>query len=108
MLKSLMIALALAVSGSATQTEQVHEHGSHTTSIAVEAISATGVVKSIARDENVIRIFHDPIPQLRWPAMNMPFEVSDPAMFDGVAVGDRITYDFTRNGPKNTIVKISR
>lgn len=101
-----MLGMMLMTSGYGMQTE--HDHASHAVAEAQESVEASGVVKAIVKEHNTIRIFHDPIPQLRWPAMNMAFDVFDPAMMEGISVGDRISFQFTRNGSKNTIVKITR
>lgn len=106
MLKSLLLATLLIMSAQAMATE--HDHSSHATVQKADTIETSGIVKAIVKEQNMIRIFHDPIPQLRWPAMNMAFEISDPAVIEGVSEGDRVTFQFTRNGSKNTIVKLSR
>lgn len=106
MFKSILLGMMLMVSGHGMQME--HDHASHAAAEAQESVEASGVVKAIVKEEKTIRIFHDPIPLLRWPAMTMVFDVSDPAMMEGISVGDRISFQFTRNGSKNTIVKIMR
>jgi Cu/Ag efflux protein CusF len=54
---------------------------------------AYGVVKSIDLMKLAIVIDHEPIPALNWDSMVMPFQVSDPRLFEFVKVGDRVRFD---------------
>ncbi|MDP3291738.1 MAG: copper-binding protein, partial [Sulfuricurvum sp.] len=48
------------------------EHQNHISSstITEQTFHSSGTVKSIAQNLESIRIFHNPIPELKWPAMN--------------------------------------
>lgn len=72
------------------------------------SIHASGKIKSISTDKTVVRIFHDPIPELKWPAMNMPFSVQDSTLVNGLQVGDRVSFEFISEGGTNTITKIKK
>lgn len=86
------------------------EYHDHSTAAAVveTTIVASGTVKSIAQDHMSLRIFHDPIPVLKWPAMNMPFEVIDHDITHPLEIGDRVNFEFVQKEGKNIIVKISK
>lgn len=88
------------------------EHSSHgdSTSVAIskQAIEATGTVKSIAANHESLRIFHDPIPSLKWPAMNMEFKVKDHDLTHMLKVGDKVKFSFFREEADNIIVKIEK
>ena len=53
---------------------------------------ATGVVESINEERTVVQINHEDIKGLM-PAMNMPFPVSDKSLLEGIAAGDRVSFD---------------
>lgn len=86
--------------------EHIHEMASVNTE--QKSVTASGTVKSIAHDQMSLRIFHDPIPVLKWPAMNMPFEVTDHALVQPIEVGDRVSFEFIQKEGKNIIIKISK
>lgn len=76
--------------------------------IARQVYSGTGKVKSIAEDHMSLRIFHDPIPELKWPAMNMTFDVVDHDLTHPLEAGDTVRFEFIRKDGKQIITKISK
>ncbi|MFA6187936.1 MAG: copper-binding protein [Sulfuricurvum sp.] len=86
------------------------EHNGHVKSEAIgdKTIMASGTVKSIAQDHMSLRIFHDPIPALKWPAMNMPFEVVDHELTHPLEVGDRVNFEFVQKDGKDIIVRMRK
>ncbi|GHT94658.1 hypothetical protein FACS1894116_08980 [Betaproteobacteria bacterium] len=52
-----------------------------------------GVVKSVDQHKRRITLAHEAIPALSWPPMTMAFTVADPAVLEGVKVGDRVSFD---------------
>ncbi|MDR2364976.1 MAG: copper-binding protein [Zoogloeaceae bacterium] len=75
-----------------------HDHGQHAPATAPVApatviASGEGIVKKIDAEKQRLVLAHDPIAQLKWPAMTMPFAVTDPALLQGLKVGDRIGFD---------------
>jgi Cu/Ag efflux protein CusF len=58
--------------------------------------SASGNVTAIAGDR--VTISHGPVAGLGWPAMTMTFTAPEPAMLRGIGVGDRVAFQFRRNG----------
>lgn len=87
--------------------DEHHDH--HASSIVSEkTIQASGTVKQIAQSHESIRIFHAPIPELKWPAMNMPFDVVDHDLTHSLEVGDKVDFEFIQKEGKNIIVKIKK
>lgn len=86
------------------------EHHDHQKSsvIAENTIHATGTVKSIADNHESLRIFHNPIPSLGWPSMNMPFEVIDHELTHPLEVGDKVDFEFIQKEDKNIIVRMHK
>lgn len=85
-------------------------HDAHTyappAEVSSQMYNGTGKVKSIAEDHMSLRIFHDPIPELKWPAMNMRFDVADHDLIHPFEVGDTVRFEFIRKEGKQIITKI--
>lgn len=84
-----------------------HNHSKETV-VSEQTVHATGTVKSIAQNHESVRIFHDPISALKWPAMNMPFEVIDHELTHPLSVGDRVDFEFIQKEGKNIIVRMKK
>lgn len=67
-----------------------------------------GKVKSFGEEGKSVRIFHEPIPELKWPAMNMKFEVADPEMIRPLETGENVRFEFVIKDGSYVITKISR
>lgn len=101
--------LAAAVVGGSSLFSMGDEHNHEATSTTnQQTIQATGTVKMIADNHESIRIFHDPIAELKWPAMNMPFAVQNHELIHALNPGDKVEFEFVQNSGKNTIVRIKK
>jgi Cu(I)/Ag(I) efflux system protein CusF len=69
------------------------------------AATATGTVESIDPAAGRIVIAHGPVEALKWPAMTMGFTAT-PEQAQAVQPGQKVTFDFSSQGPKNTITRI--
>jgi Cu/Ag efflux protein CusF len=56
--------------------------------------SGVGTVKALDLNNLTVTLDHGPIPALNWPAMVMDFQVEGADLLEGLAVGDRVTFDF--------------
>ena len=72
-----------------------------------EAKSGKGVGKVTAIDAATgkITLDHGPVAELQWPAMTMGFGTK-PEMLKGIAVGDRVAFEFQWNGSTAEISRI--
>ncbi|ELW1646672.1 MULTISPECIES: copper-binding protein [Enterobacter] len=64
-----------------------------------------GVVQSVS--ENSVMLQHDAIPELKWPAMTMPFTLSPGAALNGAKPGDEVTFTLERAGDGFRIVSLT-
>lgn len=107
-----MVIISSVLVGVLSMTGYAQEHDHHDMagmeSMETQTFHATGKIKSIAEDHSSIRVFHDPIPELKWPAMTMPFQIADHEMVHGLQNGDKISFDFIRKDGKEIIIKIER
>jgi Cu(I)/Ag(I) efflux system protein CusF len=65
--------------------------------------SGQGVVKKIDHEKQRLTLAHGPITTLGWPAMTMPFTVSDPALLQGLKVDDTVEFDLKDEETINAI-----
>lgn len=72
--------------------------------VAAASVSTTGVVQQVNQDEGKVKISHDAIPALDWPAMTMFFPVKDKAMLQGVGAGDKVRFELEK-GPTGFVIK---
>lgn len=87
--------------------DEHRDHQQHSM-VSEKTIHATGTVKSLAQNHETLRIFHDPIPELKWPSMNMAFEVSDHELTHPLSIGDRVDFEFIQKEGKNIIVRMKK
>ncbi len=57
-----------------------------------EHITAHGVLEEIDEEAGEVTITHDPIPELDWPEMTMPFEIGDDVDLEDLAPGDAVIF----------------
>lgn len=72
------------------------------------AISATGVVKQVKPEAGKIKISHEPIAALGWPAMTMSFRVKDKSVLAGIAPDDKINFKLEKDATGLVISDIEK
>lgn len=114
-MKPLSIAGALALpffvaacggAGTPAQNGQTAGAPAPAANAAQTVYSASGSVTAIAADR--VTISHGPVEGLGWPAMTMTFRAGEPAMLQGISVGDRVTFQFRQNGTDYPLTAINR
>jgi Cu/Ag efflux protein CusF len=85
-----------------------HDHHAATSSQAANSTkppiaSGQGVIKKIDHEKQRLTLAHGPIATLGWPAMTMPFAVSDPALLQGLKVDDTVEFDLKDEETINAI-----
>ncbi len=63
---------------------------------ASEKAEGQGVVKAINTEERQIRIAHEPIASLGWPAMVMPFSVAPNVDLGALSPGTKVTFTLSK------------
>lgn len=58
-----------------------------------QGIVATGIVREVLPGENRIKLSHDPIPALKWPAMTMFFQIGPTVKLDGFKAEDSVEFE---------------
>lgn len=103
----MLMAILGTVSPAMAMGDEHHDHSQNGV-VAEKTVRASGTVKSIAQNHESIRIFHNPIPELKWPAMNMEFDVIDHDLTHPLEVGDKVNFEFVQKEGKNIIIKIKK
>ena len=75
-----------------------------TTSAAGGDVQATGVVVSVDAQKHTIKLKHDPIKTLGWPAMTMNFGVDSSIDLSGVQAGDAVAFTLKPQGQDDYII----
>ena len=73
---------------------------------AASSNEAVGVVKQIDRDKGMATLAHGPVKSLGWPAMTMSFTVENKALFDKLAPGRKVRFEFVKQGGKYVITGV--
>lgn len=76
--------------------------------VSEKVITGKGKVMSINKSTNQIRLKHEPIPALNWPAMNMEFKVKEKALLDKVKIGDNVTFTLAPSGQDYVITSLKQ
>jgi Cu(I)/Ag(I) efflux system membrane fusion protein len=73
---------------------------------------APALYESVGRVEQIspaaVTLSHQPVPAIGWPAMTMTFRLADPALAQGVKVGDRVTFGFDQPPAGPTVRRMSK
>ncbi|QHC49481.1 copper-binding protein [Billgrantia tianxiuensis] len=77
-----------------------HGHGKHAGHGAMaghaqqemRTAEGVGIVRSVADDGSSVVLAHEPIAELRWPAMTMEMSLADPALAELVDAEDRVSF----------------
>lgn len=57
-----------------------------------------GVVKALDAKAGTVTFAHEPVKSLNWPAMSMTFSVKDKMLFDKLAEGKKVEFEFMKEG----------
>lgn len=85
------------------------QHTAHSTSASIETSTyrTRGVITAIDAAAQKLTVDHEEIPGYM-EAMEMSISVAEPAMLDGVTVGDRVEIELSRNGSHLTVTELTR
>jgi Cu(I)/Ag(I) efflux system protein CusF len=104
------IVLILALSASCfgiTQSAGMKDMSNQPHASEQEAMHKTiAVVKEADAANGKVKLAHEPVKSLNWPAMTMKFSVRDPALFDKLAVGKKVEIEFMQQGPDYIVTTV--
>lgn len=99
--------LAQADNAMAKQDMDHHDAADMAKADTADMIKANGTVLAIDADALKVNLEHDPIPELNWPAMKMPFSVKDATLLEGLNVDDRVQFTLDAEGASQTITSLT-
>lgn len=59
---------------------------------------AVGVVTALDAKAATVTLAHEPVKTMNWPAMSMTFSIHDKALFDKLAEGRKVEFEFAQEG----------
>jgi Cu(I)/Ag(I) efflux system protein CusF len=72
---------------------------------AAEKAVGKGVVKEINKEERQLRIAHEPIPALQWPAMVMAFKVAPNVDVSSLSAGTKIAFTLSKSASGGYVIE---
>jgi Cu(I)/Ag(I) efflux system protein CusF len=79
-----------------------------TASLAAQAQAYEGEVRKIDKPQGKVTLQHGELKALEMPPMTMAFRVADPALLEGLAIGDRVRFDAARINGAYTVTAIRK
>ena len=115
MLKALIVPIALlaaACSPPRAQDAAESDADMNMTESAAPApagpINGVGTVTAVDAAAGTVSIDHEPIAAISWPTMSMQFTVEDPTDLQGIAVGDRVSFELKSATETSVVTEISK
>ena len=102
---------ALAGTGCKAPSPDAKEDHSHCGSMSAghahgAVYRAIGSVKSVDKGAGKVTIVHEPIADLKWPAMTMQFGVSDRKLLAELSAGQKIDFRFVQRGDEYLVTAL--
>ena len=79
-------------------TPDLHTHCGMSTTSQGAVYKATGSVTRVDKAAGNVTIAHDPVKELKWPAMTMRFGVRDRSALDRLSPGKKVEFHFVHQG----------
>lgn len=73
---------------------------------AQKTYTVKGEVVAVDKAAGKVKLNHEAVPELDWPAMTMFFPVADKSQLDAVNIGDRVEFEFTKANGAPLITQI--
>lgn len=113
MLKMLIVPIALlaAACSPSAQDAAKSEDGMNmetSTPAAAGPVASTGTVTQVDAAAGTITINHEPIAAISWPAMTMQFTAENPAILQGIAVGDHVSFELKSATETSTVTMVQK
>ncbi|MGR2739093.1 copper-binding protein [Billgrantia sp. Q4P2] len=95
----LTVVASFLIAGPAVASSD-HGHGKHANHVSTAAhghqemrtAEGVGIVQSVADDGSSVVLAHEPIAELRWPAMTMELALADPALAEFINSEDHVAF----------------
>lgn len=113
MLRSLIVSTALlaaACSPPASQEAKTDDMNmaEPATPVVAGPIMGTGAVTQVDAAAGTVTINHGPIEAVSWPAMTMQFTAENPAILQGIAVGDNVSFELKSATETSVVTSVQK
>lgn len=72
--------------------------------VAAEDIPGKGVVKKVDAAAGVVKLAHEPIPAIKWPAMTMDIKVQDAKLLTGLKPEQKVDFGLVRGADGQYVI----
>ena len=106
-MKEIFIVLFASLLFAATTAPAFANDAHHPKAEVQKSYSVKGQVVEIDKANSKLKLKHEAVPELEWPAMTMFFPVSEKSQLDTLKVGDQVEFAFVKaNGGSPQITQI--
>jgi len=109
-MKRFLMVIAAMAAFSITTQPVLADDSHHPKAEAQKSYAVKGEVVVVDKTAGKVKLKHEAVPELDWPAMTMFFPVADKAQLDTLEVGDQVNFEFVKNsnGPLITQIKAAK
>lgn len=90
------------------QMEGMNHEGHDMAAMQTEQAMTKGVITRIDKANGKVGLKHEAIANLKMPPMTMVFLVADPALLEGLKVGDAVSFHAEQPAGKLTVTKLQK
>jgi Cu(I)/Ag(I) efflux system protein CusF len=72
--------------------------------VAAEDIPGKGVVKKVDAAAGVVKLAHEPIPAIKWPAMTMDIKVQDARLLTGIKPEQKVDFGLVKGADGQYVI----
>ena len=72
--------------------------------VAAEDIPGKGTVKKVDAAAGVIKLAHEPIPAIKWPAMTMDIKVRDARLLTGIKPEQKVSFSLVKGADGQYVI----
>ena len=73
-------------------------------SLAAEEIPGKGVVKKVDAAAGIVKLAHEPIPAIKWPAMTMDIKVQDAMLLTGIKPEQKVNFSLVKGADGQYVI----
>ncbi|MEQ1617659.1 MAG: copper-binding protein [Terricaulis sp.] len=115
MLKALVLPIAMLsaactqpASEPAAKSDMQSMSDAAASAAAASPVSGAGVVTQVDAAAGTVTFNHEAIPAISWPAMTMQFHAEDPAILQGIAVGDHVAFELKSPSETSVVTMVQK
>jgi Cu/Ag efflux protein CusF len=72
--------------------------------VAAEDIPGKGIVKKVDAAAGVVKLAHEPIPAIKWPAMTMDFKARDAKLLTGLKPEQKVDFSLVKGADGQYVI----